>query len=154
MKKVIYLLLTLVMLFSISACVSASADEPPTYYENEEIQCGKYYLDGNTENEYINITDDFGFQYVGFDFYNRTYELNKSYIDSLTGEEKETVLAEIKSDAELREQPRYYQIQRLTGNLIIKNSPDYIEGLGGETITVVDENTLRFDSDHVYILVE
>lgn len=154
MKRIICLLLIFVMLISISACVSASADELPVLYENEEIQCGKYYLDGNTENEYISITEGFGFQYVGFDFYNRTYELNKSYIDTLTDEEKETVLADIKVEAELREQPRYYQIQHLTGNLIIKNKPDYVEGLGGETIVVIDEKTLKFDSDHIYILVE
>lgn len=142
------------MLFGISACTIASAGEAPVIYENKEIQCGNYYLDGDTEKEYISISEGFGFQYVGFDFYNRTYELNKDYLDTLTGEERETVLADIRSDAEWREQPRYYQIDRLNGNLILKNTSDYVEGLGGETIIVIDEKTLEFDDEHIYILVE
>lgn len=75
-------------------------------------------------------------------------------ITTLADKEKETFLSDIKADAELREKPRYYQIQRLTGNLITKDTPDYEEGLGGETIIVIDEKTLKFDSDHIYISVE
>ncbi len=155
-RAITALILVLMSLTLLSACSSASAEPSPIVYENKEITLGKYYLDGDsTSEEYIEISDGFGIQYVGFNLYERTYELNKGFIESLSEEERTAVIESMKADAELREAKRYYQISPLNGKLLIlKDTSEYIEGLGGETIILVDETTLKFDEDHVYKLVE
>lgn len=138
-----------------AGCSAASADEDAvSFYPNEEITLGNYYLDGDTSNEYIKITEGFGFEYVGVDFYQATYDLNKDYIDTLPDDEKQVVLDDMKADADARLGQRYYQIQPIVGLMVLKNTPDYIEGLGGECIEIIDEKTLKFDDEHIYTLVE
>lgn len=153
-KFLIGVFLLCLCMVSVSACSSSSGEEYPQLYDNKEIKIGNYYLDGDVSKEYIKITENFGFQYVGFDFYNRDYELNKDYYDSLDETEKAEALESLKNDAERREKPRYYQIARLSGNLVIKDTPEYVEGLYGEGIIVIDENSLEFDKDHIYNYVE
>ncbi len=138
-----------------AGCSAASADEDAvSFYPNEEITLGNYYLDGDTGNEYIKITEGFGFEYVGFDFYQATYDLNKDYIETLSDDEKQVILDDMRTTADARMGQRYYQIQPIVGLMVLKNTPEYIEGLGGETIEIIDEKTLKFDDDHIYTLVE
>lgn len=123
-------------------------------YPNEEIKVGKYYLNGDpSTGQYIDITEDFGFQYVGFDFFGQHMESEKNWLDSLDEDERGKAIAAIKEDDENREKKRFYQIHPVFGSIIVKDSPTYQPSLGGETIDRIDENTLEFDKDHIYIYV-
>lgn len=123
-------------------------------YPNEEIKTGKYYLNGDpSTGQYIDITEDFGFQYVGFDFFGQHMESEKDWLDSLDEDEREQAIAAIREDDENREKKRFYQIHPVFGSIIVKDVPTYLPGLGGETIARIDENTLEFDKDHIYIYV-
>lgn len=147
-------LLLMLSVFLVTACKTANANEAPMVYENKEIPVGKYYLNGDaSSSEYIEISEGFGFQYVGFNFYEKTYELNKGSLDYYDEETRQKVIDGWKSDAEEREKPRYYQISSGTGNLIVKNVPEYFELLSGEAIIILDDGSLQFDQDHVYKLV-
>ena len=138
-----------------AGCSAASADEDAvSFYPNEEITLGNYYLDGDTSNEYIKITEGFGFEYVGFDFYQMDHDLDDGYLEAVSGEEKQALLEEIENYDTYRLGQRYYQIQPIVGLMVLKNTPDYIEGLGGECIEIIDEKTLKFDDEHIYTLVE
>lgn len=159
MKKHIYNALSAVLITSgillAAGCSAASADEEAvSFYPNEEITLGNYYLDGDTSNEYIKITEGFGFEYVGMDFYQATYDLNKDYIETLPDDEKQVILDDMRTTADARMGQRYYQIQPIVGLMVLKNTPEYIEGLGGECIEIIDEKTLKFDDEHIYTLVE
>ena len=138
-----------------AGCSAASADEDAvSFYPNEEITLGNYYRDGDTNNEYIKITEGFGFEYVGFDFYQMDNDLDDNYLDAVSGEEKEALLEEVANYDTWRLGQRYYQIQPIVGLMVLKNTPDYIDGLSGECIEIIDEKTLKFDDEHIYTLVE
>ena len=123
-------------------------------YPNEEIKVGKYYLNGDpSTGQYIDITENFGFQYVGFDFFGQHMESEKDWLDALDEDERERAIAAIREDDENREKKRFYQMQPVFGGITVKDSPTYLPGLGGECIARIDENTLEFDKDHIYIYV-
>ncbi len=139
-----------------------SGDAPPQLtietgeiiYPNEELKIGRYYLNGDpSTGQYIDITENFGFQYVGFDFFGQHMESEKDRLDSLDEDEREQTIASIREYDESREKKRFYQIQPRFGNIIVKDFPTYQPSLGGEAIDRIDENTLEFDKDHIYIYV-
>lgn len=156
MKKAIAIILLVCMAVLCVGCTSAGANGDTAIAEselhpNEEMKIGKYFREGGTDEQYVEIYEGFQVQLFGFDLYQRTVDLNKDLLESLTDEEREATLKELKADADWRESRLYYQINPLSGNLVFKDTPEYIDGLGGAVLMVVDENTLKFDKDEIYI---
>lgn len=158
MKKFLTIILVVCMVILCVSCTTAGADvnknesDISELYVNEEMKTGKYYREGGTEEQYIEVYDGFGIQFFGFDFYQRTYDLNKELFETLSEEELEPIIADMKAEAEFRESYLYYQVAPVGGSIVMKKDAEFIkEGLGGWCITKLDENTLLYEDGEKYI---
>lgn len=84
-----------------------------------------------TDEQYIDIFDNFGIQLFGFDFYEKTVVLNEKLFDSMNEEEREKILADIKADADFKESYLYYSHEHGTDEILFKTAPDLGAGVGG-----------------------
>lgn len=157
MKKIMSLLITLGMLGSLSACMTASAERNPEEYaplhENRELKPGRYYLAGD-DSQYIEISEDYGFQMHYDRFYEDSYEWNRELIEQWEAEgdteQVRLVLNDFRETAALRSTLSYYQITRLDGAILPKATPEYVTG-GGWVLTLLDENTIRYTDDKIFV---
>ena len=164
MKKTMSILLTLGMLCSLSACMTASADDgrlPGTVEvcRDDELKHGRYYLDGGDDTQYIEISENFGIEFVGFDFYQEHYDLNREVIEQWEAdgntEQVRLVLNGFREEDALRNSYRYYQYEHIVdtpyyGSIIPKQLPDYFS-YGGWGLTLTDENTIQYTEDKIYV---
>lgn len=125
-------------------------------YENHEIKCGKYYLEGD-DSQYIEITEGYGFQ-MHYDFYQDFYERDRAYLSFLeeNGETEKIgeALSRIRERADRRSALSYYQLSPNRGDLQPKETPEYIANGGGWTMEMPDENTIRYAEDVLFIYRE
>lgn len=125
-------------------------------YENHEIKCGKYYLEGD-DSQYIEITEGYGFQ-MHYDFYQDLYERDREYLDFLeeNGETEEIgeALSRIRERADRRSAFSYYQLSPNRGDLQPKETPEYIANGSGWTMEMPDENTIRYAEDVIFVYRE
>lgn len=164
MKKTMSILLALGMLCSLSACMTASADEgklPGTVEvcRGDELKQGRYYLDGGDGTQYIEISENFGIRFVGFDFYQENYDLNREFLEQLEEQGETELLQEILNDFRetdmMRNSSRYYQYEHIVdtpynGTILPKQLPDY-HPYGGWALNLLDENTIRYTEDKIYV---
>lgn len=164
MKKFLSILITLGMLCSLSACMTASADEgkiPGTVEvcRTDELKHGRYYLDGGDGTQYIEISENFGIEFVGFDFYRENYDLNRELLEQLEEKGETDLLQEILDDFRetdvTRKSCRYYQYEHVTdtpynGTILPKHLPDHYS-FGGWGLNLLDENTIRYTDDKIFV---
>ncbi len=163
MKKLLLCLFVGVIAFCCTACTNGEIGEETGLaetdyiYPNEEIKVGKYYLAGGDDTQYIEIKEGFGIEFVGFDFYQELYDLNEEYIKSLeeSGDEEQLqlVLDDFRETDELRKSCVYYQITKLSGNIMPKPVLDMVSG-GGWVLAHPDENTIEYTKEKVYVYRE
>lgn len=126
-------------------------------YENHEIKCGKYYLEGGDGSQYIEITEGYGFQ-MHYDFYQDLYERDREYLNFLeeNGETEEVgeALSRIRERADRRSAFSYYQLSPNRGDLQPKETPEYISSGSGWTMEMLDENTIRYAEDVLFVYRE
>lgn len=157
MKKTMSILTALGMLCALSACTTASADgdseEYAPLYENRELKQGRYYLVGD-DSQYIEISEDYGFQMHYDRFYEDSYEWNRELIEQWeeegNTEQVRLVLNDFRETAALRSTLSYYQITQLDGSVLPKATPEYVAG-GGWVLTLLDENAIRYTDDKIFV---
>lgn len=123
-----------------------------------EIKIGKYYLEGGTENEYIEVYDDGTLQIFGLDYLQLVIDnLNPDYLTSLTEEEyKEFVDAE-QVFVDFWNSRHYYGISDYVKRIFLQDEPiepGQIGSKSGFGIDYTDENTLIWDDEHIYKYAE
>ncbi len=125
-------------------------------YENHEIRCGKYYLEGD-DSQYIEITEGYGFQ-MHYDFYQDFYERDREYLNYLEENGKTEEIGEaldrIRERADWRSAFSYYQLSPNRGDLQPKEAPEYIANGSGWTMEMLDENTIRYAEDVLFVYRE
>lgn len=127
-------------------------------YENHEIRCGKYYLEGD-DSQYIEITEGYGFQ-MHYDFYQDLYERERERLNLLekngNTEELRKELNWIRQRADRWSEFTYYQLSPNRGDLQLKETPEYIaSGFGSDwTMEMPDENTIRYAEDVIFVYRE
>lgn len=102
-------------------------------YVGEEIPClktGKYYVDGNTDNSYVEVYSDGTLQRFGIDIEKELWEAQGD-LNGLSEEELSAMNQSIKEEAEFGESKLYYSIKALkSDNVIImfNTKNDFSEG--------------------------
>ncbi len=122
-----------------------------------ELKIGKYYLEGGTENEYIEVFDDGTLQIFGFDYLQLVIDLDPKYFAGLTESKYQEFVASEQDTVDFWNSRIYYKLSELS-QVIALDDERFKEGqLGGKEgycLLYSDENTIFFDDGYVYKFAE
>ncbi|MGN0678093.1 MAG: hypothetical protein ACI4JS_00345 [Oscillospiraceae bacterium] len=122
-----------------------------------EIKLGKYYLEGGTENEYIEVYDDGTLQIFGLDYLQMVIDLNSEYVAGLTEDEYQTFVDSEQDLVDFWNGRHYYFCNEYVKLIGIQDEPPEPGQLGsksGFSLEYTDENTLIWDDEHIYKYAE
>ncbi len=104
----------------------------------------KYYLEGGTEEEYIQAYDDRTLQIFGYDYVSKQLEMNADYYEGLYDSEMEYVMGELEKKQKLWESRLRYELSSLPV-IFLGDTEMHSEYF----LTYDDENTLKL-YDNIY----
>lgn len=141
---------------ALSLPVSAEEDEKAARGILNDLKVGRYYREGGTEDEYIEVYDDGTLQMFGYSYYDEVCELNKDLLEEKRMEGDEAWLEdydvlEMQYDDFWKARNKYImsQLSRVVFFEVPKGDVS-----GGVCLTYTDENDLIFSEDRVYRFTE
>ncbi|MCH5206011.1 MAG: hypothetical protein J1F09_03590 [Oscillospiraceae bacterium] len=117
--------------------------------DRTELTVGRYYLENGTKDEYVEVYDDQTLQVFGLDYLKLVTELNADYVAGLD-EEGYQDFVEFEQDLVDFWNSRH-QYKLLEQSVRLYLDPQTPSGM---SLYAIDENTLEFDADHIYIYAE
>lgn len=122
-----------------------------------ELKVGKYYLEGGTENEYIEVFDGETLQVFGLDYFKLVSDLNADWIATLN-EEQYAEFVEAEQDlVDFWNARHYYWLSEKVKSIGLSNEcvePEQLYTKSPFVLGYFDENTLEWDDDHIYKFAE
>lgn len=123
-----------------------------------ELKIGRYYLEGGTQDEYLEVYDDGTLQIFGFDYFKLLCEAYPEYIATMSDEEFQKYKESEQDLVDFWNGRNYYKLRELgkfislTDNLLPKPGENVFNS--GYCLSYTDENTLEWDDNHIYKFAE
>ena len=137
------------------------ADDNDGYFVLDELKVGRYYRDGGTPDEFLEIYDDKTIQLFGYDYYAEVCKLNADLLEQKRAEGDEEFLAEFdaieKEYADFWFARHYYVLGSKLRTIEFSETPPVEGQTAGDSSWVLfydDENTIKFDDTHIYKFAE
>jgi len=119
----------------------------PTYFHTDNVsellwlEPGRYYLEGGTRDEYIEVFDDETIQIFGYDIIEEEYKDSREYYESLSEEELEYRMEQLQEIQEIYDKRHKYLLPTMISSISCVDE-------NGETEIIIiyeDENTFRIN---------
>ena len=148
--KIIPIFVILIALFTagfviINKLTTVTADEPRNV-PGPELKVGRYYVDGDTEQYYLEVTKEGTIQLKDVDYFEYASYGNEKSLEALKGKELEDVTSQLQKEADFISKPVKYRsiiypsIEETA--VLISWSEDEIGNVSGSGYKYIDENTL------------
>lgn len=122
-----------------------------------ELKVGKYYLEGGTENEYIEVYDDGTLQIFGLDYLQMVIDLNSDYVAGLNKTEYQNFVDDEQDLVDFWNSRHYYGVSDYVKRIFLQDEvpePGQLGSKSGFGLGYTDENTLTWDDEHIYKFAE
>ncbi len=122
-----------------------------------ELKIGKYYLEGGTENEYIEVYDDSTLQIFGLDYLQMVIDLNADLVTGYNEEEYQNFVNAHQDLVDFWNSRHYYGVSEYVKTIFLQDEPvepGQIGSKSGFSLSYTDENTLLWDDEHIYKFAE
>lgn len=122
-----------------------------------ELKVGKYYLEGGTQDEYLEVYDDGTLQFFGLDYLKLVSELNAYHVSSMTEEEYTEYAAAHQDITDFWNGRNYYKLREMAKTIALDNKlpePGEDGFHSGYCLIYNDENTILWDDNHIYKFAE
>ncbi len=122
-----------------------------------ELKLGKYYLEGGSENEYIEVFDDGTLQIFGLDYLQLVVDLNADLVAGYNEEEYQNFVEAHQDLVDFWNSRHYYGVNDYVKTIALQDEPveqGQIGSKSGFGLTYTDENTLIWDDEHIYKFAE
>lgn len=149
--KIIPIFIILIALFTAGFVIinkltaPVTADEPRNV-PGPELKVGRYYIDGDTEQYYLEVTKEGTIQLKDVDYFEYASYGNEKSLEALKGEELEDVTSQLQKEADFISKPVKYRsiiypsIEETA--VLISWSEDEMGNVSGRGYTYIDENTI------------
>ena len=120
------------------------ADEPRNVL-GPELKVGRYYVDGDTEQYYLEVTKEGTIQLKDVDYFEYASYGNEDALKTRTGNDLEELKANLQERADFISEPIIYRSITYPNNssmILIHWNEDDMGNVSGYGYTYVDENTL------------
>ena len=120
------------------------ADEPRNV-PGPELKVGRYYVDGDTEQYYLEVTKEGTIQLKDVDYFEYASYGNEDALKTRTGNDLEELKANLQERADFISEPIIYRSITYPNNssmILIHWNEDDMGNVSGYGYTYVDENTL------------
>ena len=121
-----------------------TADEPKNV-PGPELKVGRYYVDGDTEQYYLEVTKEGTIQLKDVDYFEYASYGNEDALKTRTGNDLEEIKANLQKRADFISEPITYRSITYPNNssmILIHWNEDEMGNVSGYGYTYVDENTL------------
>ncbi|MBD5113196.1 MAG: hypothetical protein HDT42_11815 [Ruminococcaceae bacterium] len=119
----------------------------------ENLKVGRYYRVNGTKDEYIEVYNDGTLQFFGFDYLKEVTELNSDYVASLDESGYAEFVDSYRDLVDFWNGRNYYWLSEYVKSIHLddeKPEPGQLAGRAGHCLSYTDENTIKFDDNHIY----
>ena len=147
--KIIPIFIILIALFTagfviINKLTTVTADEPRNV-PGPELKVGRYYVDGDTEQYYLEVTKEGTIQLKDVDYFEYASYGNEEALKTRTGKDLEELKANLQKRADFLSNPITYRSITYPNNssaILTEWYEDEMGNVSGSGYAYVDENTL------------